>query len=61
MLYYGKINVGMKAVGSSMRTNPVSLVIPCHRVVKAGGDPGHYGGGARDYLKVWLLKHEGNG
>ena len=51
----------MKAVGSSMRTNPVSLVIPCHRVVRAGGDPGHYGGGARDYLKVWLLKHEKHG
>ena len=41
-----------------MRTNPVSLVI---RVVRAGGDPGHYSGGARDYLKVWLLNHEENG
>ena len=51
----------MKAVGSSMRINPVPLVIPCHRVVRAGGDPGHYGGGARDYLKVRLLKHEEHG
>ena len=55
------IKVRLKAVGSAMRTNPVSLMIPCHRVVKAGGGPGHYGGGTRDYLKVWLLKHEGNG
>ena len=47
-----------QAVGTAMRTNPVSLVIPCHRVVKAGGKPGHYSGGTRDYLKIWLLDHE---
>ena len=49
-----------QAVGTAMRTNPISLVIPCHRVVKAGGSPGHYSGGNRDYLKIWLLKHEEN-
>ena len=49
-----------QAVGTAMKTNPVSLVIPCHRVVKAGGDPGHYHGGTRDLMKVWLLKHEEN-
>ena len=26
-----------QAVGTAMKTNPVSLVIPCHRVVRAGG------------------------
>ena len=49
-----------QAVGTAMKTNPVSLVIPCHRVVKAGGRPGHYHGGTRDLMKVWLLKHEEN-
>lgn len=49
-----------QAVGTAMKTNPVSLVIPCHRVVRSGGDPGHYHGGSRDYLKIWLLQHEHN-
>ena len=47
-----------QAVGTAMKTNPVSLVIPCHRVVRTGGEPGHYHGGHRDYLKIWLLQHE---
>ena len=47
-----------QAVGTAMKMNPVSLVIPCHRVVKSGGSVGHYSGGTRDYLKVWLLNHE---
>ena len=61
---YGEVAAGCgsvgasQAVGTAMKTNPVSLVIPCHRVVKAGGKPGHYSGGTRDYLKIWLLDHE---
>ena len=49
-----------RAVGTAMKTNPVSLVIPCHRVVRAGGQPGHYHGGNRDQMKIWLLQHEQN-
>ena len=49
-----------QAVGTAMKNNPISLVIPCHRVVKAGGEPGHYHGGTRDLMKIWLLRHEEN-
>ena len=34
-----------RAVGSAMRDNPLPFVIPCHRVVAAGGRIGGYGGG----------------
>jgi methylated-DNA-[protein]-cysteine S-methyltransferase len=34
-----------RAVGSAMATNPVPIVIPCHRVLAAGGKIGGYGGG----------------
>lgn len=47
---------GARAVGQIMATNPVPLVVPCHRVVGAG-DLGGYGGGL--HLKRWLLRLEG--
>jgi len=52
-----------RAVGSIMRRNPVPFVIPCHRVVGAGGRLGGYGGGLTTggalEIKRWLLAHEG--
>ena len=47
-----------RAVGTAMRTNPVSIMVPCHRVVKADGSMGNYSGGQKNGLKQWLLKHE---
>ena len=47
-----------RAVGTAMRTNPVSILVPCHRVVKADGKLGNYSGGNKNGLKQWLLKHE---
>lgn len=47
----------MRAVGSANGANPVSVVVPCHRVVRADGSLGGYGGGLD--RKAWLLRHEG--
>jgi methylated-DNA-[protein]-cysteine S-methyltransferase len=49
-----------RAVGRIMSANPVPFVVPCHRVIAAGGLIGGYGG-ARDAigLKRWLLEREG--
>ena len=45
-----------RAVGTANATNPICLVIPCHRVVRAGGALGGYGFGVE--RKRWLLDHE---
>jgi methylated-DNA-[protein]-cysteine S-methyltransferase len=34
-----------RAVGNALGSNPIPVVIPCHRVVRAGGSMGGYGGG----------------
>jgi methylated-DNA-[protein]-cysteine S-methyltransferase len=46
-----------RAVGSAMATNPIPIVVPCHRVLRTGGRLGGYGGGLD--AKRWLLHHEG--
>jgi len=49
-----------RAAGSAMRDNPLPFVIPCHRVVAAGGRIGGYGGGRNAVaLKRALLAREG--
>jgi len=49
-----------RAAGSAMRDNPLPFVIPCHRVVAAGGRIGGYGGGRNAIdLKRTLLAREG--
>jgi methylated-DNA-[protein]-cysteine S-methyltransferase len=49
-----------RAVGSTMATNRLPFVIPCHRVVAAGGKIGGYGSGANAIdLKRALLAREG--
>jgi methylated-DNA-[protein]-cysteine S-methyltransferase len=45
-----------RAVGTANGANPICLVIPCHRVVRADGTTGGYGGGPA--RKAWLLDHE---
>lgn len=47
-----------RAVGSAMATNPVPLIVPCHRVVRADGRLGAYSLGGPDN-KWALLRHEG--
>ncbi len=46
----------VRAVGAANGANPVSVVVPCHRVVGKDGLRGYGGGVAR---KEWLLAHEG--
>ena len=46
-----------RAVGLANGQNPISLVIPCHRVIGASGTLTGYGGGL--HRKKWLLEHEG--
>lgn len=46
-----------RATGSAMATNPIPIVVPCHRVLRSGGELGGYGGGLD--AKRWLLRHEG--
>ncbi len=47
----------VRAVGAANGQNPVSLVVPCHRVIASDGTLCGYGGGIE--RKRWLLKHEG--
>lgn len=48
-----------RAVGRAQVTNPMPLVIPCHRVIGADGKLHGYGGGEGLKTKEWLLKLEG--
>jgi methylated-DNA-[protein]-cysteine S-methyltransferase len=52
----GKPN-SSRAVGMANGSNPVAIVIPCHRVIGTGGALTGYGGGLD--RKRWLLTHEG--
>lgn len=47
----------VRAVGLANGANPISLVVPCHRVIGANGSLTGYGGGLP--RKRWLLAHEG--
>ncbi|MDA0352180.1 MAG: methylated-DNA--[protein]-cysteine S-methyltransferase [Chloroflexi bacterium] len=45
-----------RAVGAANGKNPISIVVPCHRVIGANGTLTGYGGGLP--RKAWLLNHE---
>jgi methylated-DNA-[protein]-cysteine S-methyltransferase len=46
-----------RAVGWANGSNPVAIVVPCHRVIGASGKLSGYAGGL--HRKEWLLRHEG--
>ena len=46
-----------RAVGMANCSNPISIVVPCHRVIGSQGALTGYAGGV--HRKQWLLKHEG--
>ena len=47
----------VRAVGHANGANPLSVVVPCHRLIGANGSLVKYGGGLE--RKRWLLEHEG--
>ena len=47
----------VRAVGHANGSNPISVVVPCHRLIGANGSLVKYGGGLE--RKRWLLEHEG--
>lgn len=53
----GKDAMSAQAVGGAVGHNPISIIIPCHRVVGTNGSLTGYAGGID--LKIWLLEHEG--
>lgn len=48
---------GSQAVGGANGRNPISIIVPCHRVVGSNGSLTGYAGGIE--RKLWLLNHEG--
>ena len=47
----------VRAVGAANGQNPVSIIVPCHRIIGKNGSLTGYGGGV--WRKEWLLRHEG--
>jgi methylated-DNA-[protein]-cysteine S-methyltransferase len=47
---------GSRAAGNALGSNPIPIVVPCHRVLRSGGKLGGYGGGLD--RKRWLLSLE---
>lgn len=52
-----------RAVGGACGANPIPVIVPCHRVIAAGGRIGGFMGAAEEgferSIKRWLLEHEG--
>lgn len=57
-LAYGIGCKGIRAVASQLKYNPCPLLIPCHRIVPAGGGFGHYCKGEYDDIKEYLIRLE---
>ena len=53
----GKEHMSAQAVGGAVGHNPISVIIPCHRVVGTNGSLTGYAGGVNKKIK--LLEHEG--
>ena len=47
----------VRAVGAANGKNPISIIVPCHRIIGANGKLTGYAGGLE--RKSWLLAHEG--
>ena len=56
-----QLGTAPRAIGGACRSNPIPIVIPCHRVVSRHGLGGYTGEITGDPLAIkrWLLRHEG--
>jgi methylated-DNA-[protein]-cysteine S-methyltransferase len=65
VLTYGelaaRLGTAARAIGGACRSNPIPILVPCHRVVARQGLGGYAGEVTGDPLNVkrWLLRHEG--
>lgn len=65
VLTYGELarqlDTAARAIGGACRSNPIPILIPCHRVVSRHGLGGYAGAVTGDPLAIkrWLLRHEG--
>lgn len=53
----GRETMSAQAIGQAVGHNPISIIIPCHRVIGKNGSLTGYAGGIDK--KIWLLEHEG--
>lgn len=53
-----RLDSGPRAIGQACRRNPFPILVPCHRVIAAGGRIGYYSGGEGIATKAALLNHE---
>lgn len=64
-LSYGQLAKQLKtsprAIGQACRTNPITIIVPCHRIVASNHIGGYAGNVTGDWLEIkkWLLGHEG--
>jgi methylated-DNA-[protein]-cysteine S-methyltransferase len=62
-LTYGELSAAVgsspRAVGTACGRNPIPIIIPCHRVLAAGGQIGGYSGNGGTATKRYLLSLEG--
>jgi methylated-DNA-[protein]-cysteine S-methyltransferase len=55
-----KLDTSARAIGMACRTNPLPIIVPCHRIVAANDIGGYCGqtSGNKLSIKQWLLAHE---
>lgn len=53
-----RLDSGPRAVGQLCARNPFPIIVPCHRILAAGGALGAYTAGEGPATKQWLLDHE---
>lgn len=53
-----KADSGPRAVGQACARNPLAVIVPCHRIIKADGSLGQYSAGEGVSTKIQLIAHE---